>query len=63
MNRKEYKRCRQLIRENGYSALRWLNVKQANIMKRLRDQPQDKLAEKAWAKIRNSFEDSFFERG
>lgn len=49
MNRKEYRKARQLIRENGYYALRWMNQSTAETMVTLRDinNQSDHLAERA----------------
>ena len=49
MNRNEYRKARQLIRENGYYALRWMNQRAAETMTTLRDinNQSDPLAERA----------------
>lgn len=48
MNRQEYKAARKLVRENGWSALRWMDAKTSQIMERLKDEwiSKDKLAER-----------------
>ena len=50
MNRNEYKVARQIIRENGYYALRWLTKESAEVMDSLRNikAATDPLAERAW---------------
>lgn len=47
MNKQAYRQARRLIRDNGYFAVRWLKMSQASLMLQLKNQREDRLAEKA----------------
>lgn len=47
MNKSQYRAARRLIRDNGMSALRWMDDDTAPIMDVLASQPGDDLAERA----------------
>lgn len=49
INRKQYRKARQIIRENGYYGLRWLTKEAAEVMDQLRtiQDSADHLAERA----------------
>lgn len=49
INKLEYRKARQLVRENGYCALRWLSQSAREVMESLRDinNQSDHLAERA----------------
>lgn len=48
MSKQAYLKARQLVRDNGYYALRWLRMGEASIMLQLRYQKNDALAEKQY---------------
>lgn len=50
MNRKEYKHCRQMVRENGWFALRWMNHSHRAVFERLKVQRDDELVDRARVK-------------
>lgn len=49
MNRNQYRAARRMLRDNGRSALKWLDTKGREVMERLTDEgsAKDALAERA----------------
>lgn len=47
MSKQAYTKARELIRGNGYFALRWMRMSEASIMLQLKNQKTDALAERA----------------